>query len=260
MYRALHTGRTGMKAYQDKLDVVSNNLANSQTDGYKKIETDFVSLLKDSIRGQFANASENAEGTILMGTGVKTDNTYRVLDQGILVGEENPMTLALEGQGFFGLENESGDLLLTRDGHFGISAEGGIVNGNGFLVNLKDSESLEGLMPDQIEISGGGEIFSTFEDGERKSMGKLRIYKVSSPEVLTDAGNGCFMAGEEYVEEIEFDENSETVVRQGYTEKSNVDIGQEMIDMMISQRAYQMNARAVQSADDMWSLINNIKR
>ena len=260
MYRALHTGRTGMKAYQDKLDVISNNLANSQTDGYKKIETDFVSLLKDSIKGMASDLSGNASGTILMGTGVRTDNACRVLEQGMLASDENPLSLALEGQGFFGLENESGDLLLTRDGHFGISTGGDLVNGNGFLVNMEDGESLEGIMPDQIEISSVGELFSTGEDGERKSMGKLRLYKISSPEVLTDAGNGCFTASKEHVEELKFEESGETAVRQGYAEKSNVDIGQEMIDMMISQRAYQMNARAVQSADDMWSLINNIKR
>ncbi|SRR6056297_592495 len=260
MYRALHTGRTGMKAFQDKLDVISNNLANSQTDGYKKIDTDFVSLLKDSIKGQAAYVSGNDSDIILMGTGSRTDKACRVLEQGMLVSDDNPLSLALEGQGFFGLENESGDVLLTRDGHFGISAGGDLVNGNGFLVNMEDRESLEGIMPDQIEISREGELFSTGEDGEKKSMGKIRLYQISSPENLEDAGNGFFMAGKEYVQELEFDEIGETAVRQGYVEKSNVDIGQEMIDMMISQRAYQMNARAVQSSDDMWSLINNIKR
>ncbi len=260
MYRALHTGRTGMKAYQDKLDVISNNLANTQTDGYKKIDTDFVSLLKDSIRGQGFDSAGNPMETIPLGTGVRTEGAHRILDQGILVEDGNPLALALDGEGFFGLENENGDLLLTRTGYFGISSGGELVSEDGLLVNLQDGESLEGFKPKQIEITAAGEIIATGDDGARNSLGKLSLYKILSPEALTDAGNGRFLLGESDVEEMVFGEAGETTFRQGFIEKSNVDIGQEMVEMMISQRAYQMNAKAVQSADDMWSLINNIKR
>jgi flagellar basal-body rod protein FlgG len=249
-----------MKAYQDKLDVISNNLANTQTDGYKKIDTDFVSLLKDSIKGQGFDSEGNPMEIIPLGTGVRTEGEYRILDQGILVNDENPLALALEGQGFFGLENESGDLLLTRTGYFGISSGGELVSEDGLLVNLQDGESLEGLTPSQIEITAAGEMIATGDDGARKSLGKLSLYQISSPEALTDAGNGRFLVGESNVKEMVFGEADETTVRQGFVEKSNVDIGQEMVEMMISQRAYQMNAKVIQSADDMWSLINNIKR
>lgn len=260
MYRALHTSRTGMKAYQDKLDVISNNLANSQTDGYKRIDTDFVGLLKDSIEGHGAALTEKSMEGLTLGTGVRMNDSFRVFDQGILVQDENPMSLALEGEGFFGLENASGELLLTRNGQFQISQDGKLVNESGYRVALEDEESLEGWASEQIEITSAGELFVIEEDGKKKSMGCLKLYGVLSREILTDAGEGLFYTEEDGLERIDSDESCGTVVKQGFIEKSNVDIGKEMVDMMISQRAYQMNARAVQSTDEMWSLINNMKR
>jgi len=176
------------------------------------------------------------------------------------VVDESPLALALEGEGFFGLESETGELLLTRNGYFGISDDGELINGDGILVKLEDSESLEEFLPQQIEVTNSGQLIATGADGKRSEVGKLRLYEALSPESLRDAGNGCFLANKDEVDEIKFGETDKVLVKQGFVEKSNVDMGQEMVDMMISQRAYQMNARAVQSADDMWSLINNIKR
>jgi len=260
MYRALHTSRTGMKAYQDRLDVISNNISNSQTDGYKRLDVDFVELIKDSMECSGTGSTDDSAKTAALGTGVRTGVSYRILDQGILVQDENPMAMAIEGEGFFGLQNESGELLLTRNGQFEISIDGNLVNGDGYIVEIDNQESLEGLNPGQLQISNSGELLAIGMDGSRESKGCLKLYRVLSEEYLIDAGESLFKAEEDGVEEIDLGDSVDTFVKQGFVEKSNVDIGQEMVDMMISQRAYQMNARAVQSADDMWSLINNIKR
>lgn len=249
-----------MNAYQNKLDVISNNLANSQTDGYKRISTEFESLLKDSLNGRGVPLSENAGKNLVIGTGIKTGDSIRIWEQGILMTDENPLAIALDGEGFFGVENPSGDLLLTRNGQFGLSLNGELVNEDGYKVAVENEESLEGWAPEQIEVTVDGELFVTGTDGEIKSMGSLKLYRTMSQEVLTEVGEGYFLSDENGLEQIERNKLFETVVRQGFVEKSNVDIGQEMVDMMISQRAYQMNARAVQTADEMWSLINNMKR
>lgn len=260
MYRALNTSRTGMNAYQGKLDVVSNNLANSQTDGYKRVDTAFESLLKDSINSLGVPLSDNAGEGIAIGTGSRTSVPFRLWEQGILVADENPLALSLEGEGFFGVETDSEELLLTRNGHFGISSSGELVDESGFRVAVEDGKSFGEWSPEQIEVSATGELHATSTAGERMSMGRLKLYKPLSAEYLSESGEGYFVCDEKGLERMDLDVPEGTAVKQGFTEKSNVDIGREIVSMMISQRAYQMNARAVQSADEMWSLINNLQR
>lgn len=258
MHRALFTSRTGMSAHQNKLDTLSNNLANSQTDGYKRMETSFESLLKVSLEARGVPLSLEPEGDAGLGTGARTGAVSRDWTQGVLVSDSDPLALALEGMGFFGVRDEGGTLLLTRGGRFALSPDGILVNEDGHPVAVEDMEDMEGLDPLRLEVTASGEILFREEDGGRRRMGRLVLYGPGSD--MEAAGEGYFRLNGEAPVVLDPEETQTVAVRQGYVEKSNVDIGREMVDMMISQRAYQMNAKAVQAADDMWSLINNMKR
>lgn len=257
MYRILSTGRSGLAALQEKLDLISNNVANSQTDGYKKLETNFESLLNDSIKNNGIPLSNNArQGNPSIGTGSKVSKPFRDTEQGAIVQSENPYAIAIEGEGYFGILNEEDNLYLTRNGNFKLSTEGYLVDD---LGNAGDAEYFsDGILAESIvEITDSGQIIESNEYGEKTVVGQLKLYSIEDYNLLLENGNGYLVADK--IESIDI-ENSETVLRQGHVEKSNVNIADELIQMISTQRAYELNTKSLRAADEMWSLANNMRR
>ncbi len=257
MYRILSTGRSGLAALQEKLDLISNNIANTQTDGYKKLETNFESLLSDSIKNSGIPLSDNArQGNAAIGIGSKVSNPFRDIEQGAIVQAENPYAIAIEGEGYFGIIDETDNLYLTRNGNFRLSENSHLVDDLGNEVDVEyfsDEISSESI----LEITNSGQINQTDKYGNKSIVGQVKLYSIEDYDLLLENGNGYLVADE--IESIDM-ENSKTILRQGYIEKSNVDIGEELIQMISTQRAYELNTKSIRAADEMWSLVNNIRR
>ncbi|MTI69462.1 MAG: flagellar hook-basal body complex protein [Firmicutes bacterium] len=257
MFKALNVSKSGLKAFQRKMDIVSNNISNVQTTGYKKAEVKFEDLVYDSLDDNGTPFSENiSEDGILSGVGVKTKNMDRDYTQGILEKSYKGSHLAIKGEGFFGVtEKNSGKILLTRDGSFSVNTEGNLVDTNGNLVYVENQRE---KLNDNIKIKENGEIYSLV-DGEKELVGEIPLFKVTDSDSLINENGNYFSVNDFSINESKIT-NNKSAIKQGYLEKSNVDIAKEMTDMLITQRAYQINTRSIRSADEMWNMINNIKR
>lgn len=264
MHSVLYTGKSGLDAFQKKIETISNNIANTNTLGYKRLDQSFQELLRNEIGELGTPLSEELDkNNPTIGSGAKAGNVYRVYEQGILTPSSNPLELAIDGNGFFGIKDSNGQLLLSRTGNFSINEKGKLVDQNGNLVEVKKGKDLSDYSQDTIKINSQGEIVATDEDGEIDEIGQVICYDVLNKNMLYDAGNGYFKAkdeGELIDSTQKSKDNNFGSIHQGYAEMSNVDIGKELVDLMVAQRAYQFNSKSIQAADDMWQMTNNLKR
>ena len=263
MNSILYTGQSGLDALQKRIETISNNIANMNTAGYKRVDQSFQELLRNEIGELGTPLTEELEAkNPTIGSGVKVSDPYRVYDQGTLSPSSNSLELAINGNGFFGFENGD-DMIFSRAANLSINEDGELVDSNGKIISIDGGKDLTKYDRDSIIIDTTGEIFATDEDGELDGVGKIILYDVENKEVLTDAGSGYYKALESE-EILESDNKSDSehfgAIKQGYSEMSNVEIGVEMIDLMILERAYQLNAKSLEAADEMWKMVNNIKR
>lgn len=264
MNNILYTGRSALSALQKKIDTVTNNIANMNTTGYKRLDQNFQELLRNEIGQLGTPMTEELERKApTIGSGVKVGDTYRIFEQGILTPSGNPLEVAIEGNGFFGFEDENGDLILSRIGAFSVNEDGELIDRNGYRVTIDDDEDLTDYKIDSIIIDSTGEMFAENEDGEMESVGKIILYDIYNKERLLDAGEGYYRVPDD-VELLESTNRSDAeffgTVNQGFSEMSNVEAGKEMINLMILERAYQLNARTLDAADKMWQMANNLRR
>lgn len=261
MYRILQTGRTGLEALQRKMDVISNNIANVQTNGYKNMEVQFEDLVYDRIANRGVPLSDAARGKpIELGTGSRVKSTARNFKQGPMAETGYPFHMAIEGEGFFGVQDENGNLFLTRDGGFTLDAEGQLVDARGNRVVMELYSPLAQWKDNGISIDARGVFTGINEEGQIVEIGRLRLYNVPDKSLLTSIGSNYFSA-----ENVDLVDNTEIYegwgqIRQGFLEESSVDIGKEMVDMLVTQRAYQINTKSIHAADEMWSMVNQMKR
>lgn len=264
MNNILNIGKSGLDAFQKRIDTISNNIANVGTIGYKRLDQTFEELLRNEIGELGTPLTDEIEAkNPRMGTGSKAGTVFRVFEQGVLAPSSNPLEIAIEGQGFFGMRDGADELILSRIGNFSVSNQGELVDHNGYRVETEDLDDLTDYDVNGIEINETGEIFAINEDGEKESVGKVILFGTLNREDLIDAGSGYYRITENAEMKESTDNNSEEyfgIVRQGYQEMSNVDIGKELVDLMIAQRAYQFNSKSVQAANEMWQMTNNLKR
>ncbi|SHH19703.1 flagellar basal-body rod protein FlgG [Tepidibacter thalassicus] len=265
MMRALWTAASGMKSQQLNIDTISNNLANVNTTGYKKQRLEFKDLLYENIKKANIIEGQGSPSNLQIGHGVMPSATSRIFENGTPDRTDNPTDFALDGQGFFAIETPSGERLYTRDGSFKLSVDEDtkkLVTSEGYTVLTEDDEEI--VIEDgytDFTIDQDGNISVKNEDGEVEELGKIKIVNFLNPDGLEAVGRNFFKAtnasGEEIVLE---DENRNTKVFQGFLESSNVQIVDEMIKMITAQRAYEINSKAIQTADDMLQMANNLKR
>ncbi len=258
MIRSLYTATTGMRVQQHKIDTIGNNIANISTTGYKSTRPDFKETLYDVMEIRPAHAQAN----LLVGNGVRVGSVQRIFTQGSLRQTNNKLDLALEGPGFFAIGYEDGQTVYSRNGTFKLSY---MPNGLARLDNMEGYPVLDqygqsilfdgDISEENLIINQDGSIYLTNEYGSFY-QGTLGIYTFADPNSLQSIRASYFMATEASGEP---EQALNTRVVQGYLEQSNVDMAQEMTELIMAQRAYQLNSRVIQTADEMEKQANSLR-
>ena len=260
MLRSLWTAKTGMEAQQTQLDVISHNLANVSTNGYKKSHAVFEDLMYQTLRQPGAN---NTEQTTLptgmqVGLGARAVATSRSHSQGSLTQTSNSLDVAVKGNGFFQVQMPDGTTAYTRDGSFQLDPNGQIVTNNGNTV-------LPGIIvpadAKSISIGADGTVsVTTAASATPTTLGQLQLANFINPPGLESLG------GNLYAESVASGspqtgapgQNSLGTVQQGFVETSNVNVVEEVVQMIQTQRAYEMNSKAIQTTDQMLQKLSQI--
>ena len=254
--RIFWNGKTAMNANQEKLDVISNNLANMNTNGYKKLEIKFSDLMSETYNK--LGYPINSEDTFT-GTGVKSTEALRDITQGGLTETSLKTDLAIDGSGFFRVDKPDGTTAYTRNGSFILDSLGRLTDGEGNLLFISFNEGYSynnvEFSSDNIVVNNSGSI--AIKRGEEyQEIGNIPLYSPLGSNSLYSIGESLFIA----TEDTQMIMGGDADILQGYIETSNVDMGEELTDMIITQRAYQFGAKIVETADEMWAMINNLRR
>ena len=250
---ALHVARTGLDAQSSRMRVIANNLANVNTTGFKRDRATFETLAYQTMTAPGAPASaENRYATGLsLGSGVQMTGTARVNSQGALATTDNPLDLAIEGDGFFQVTMPDGTIGYTRSGNFNLSAEGQIVTSDGMPIQPA------------IQVPEGAQTITVGADGtvsaqlagetEPTQLGQIELARFVNPAGLAAKGGNLFTetaaSGAAQVGPAAIDGRGS--LRQGLLEGSNVNVVQELVDMIETQRAYEVNSKMISATDEM---------
>ena len=255
MFNIFATGKSGLTAYQEKLDYLSNDLVNSTTTGYKSTDVGFKDLLTESLN---RNGTPLVDKSSVTGTGVKLGVNYATNEQGNLLITGQKTDLAIDGKGYFALTQASGNIVYTRDGSFKIDSSGSLVDTNGAKVYVEYengfSEGNPALDSKNISIDKDGGI-STQVDGQEVKIGKIPIFTAIGDKSFNPLGNSYFTPASDAQVTLSNDYN----VVQGALEGSNVNTAEVFSDVILTQRAFQLSSKAITTADDLWSMINSMR-
>jgi len=262
MLRSLRTAALGMAAQQLNIDTIANNLANVNTTGYKKSNVEFQDLLYETIQSNGAGGrNENEKPTeIQIGMGNKPVATFRSFSQGAIEETGNPLDIAISGKGFLQISRIDGSYAYTRDGSFQVNSKGNLVTASGLPI-YPDITFPEGVSG--INISQEGMVSVIIQgQPDAEEIGQLELVNFMNPAGLRAIGGNLYEqtdASGVPAYGLPAEEGFGSIV-QGYLEKSNVDVVQEMIGLIVSQRAYEINSKAVKTADEILAMTNNLKR
>ncbi len=272
MMRALYTAATGMIAEQTNVDTISQNLSNVNTTGYKTEKTEFKSLLYQTIQTKTTSANgEQKPIGAQVGLGTRVASITPIFTQGPLLASEKDTDFAVEGKGFFAVRGADGERYYTRNGNFTWSVD---ANGNTILTDNEGCPVLDrngdviqvpaGSNSEAMEFSQSGEIGYMLPSGEYVSLNQyVALYQFNNPAGLERLSSSklAFSAasGEPMLEGVDEDLMPSKVCR-NFLEGSNVQVADEMVNMIIAQRAYQLNSKAITTADSMLEIANNLKR
>ncbi len=262
MIRSLWTAATGMQAQTSNIDVISNNLANVNTAGFKRSRADFQDLLYETVRPagtSTAGGSEVPTG-IQVGHGTRTVATQKIFMQGDFQHTQNELDMAIEGQGFFQITQANGDIAYSRAGNFKIDSEGRLVSPDGLLMEPQITIPTDALA---VSIGTDGAV-SVLQPGATAPavVGNIELAHFVNPAGLQSIGRNLFLqtaaSGDPTTGTPGVDGFG--TIAQGYLEMSNVSVVDEMVNMITAQRAYEINSKAIQTADDMLQMVNTLKR
>lgn len=279
MMRSLWTAASGMLAQQTNLDTISNNLANVNTTGYKKDTAEFKSLLYQTLQSTSTNnAGENKPVPAQVGLGTRTSAITTVYTQGALQDTDINTYMAIEGDGFFKVRDKDGNICYTRDGSFGLQpTEGGsmLCTAEGYPVLDQNNNPI--IIPSQygtedVTIDTEGNIFVSQADGTKVALTgnlngqtynkKIGLVQFNNPAGLSSVGGNMYqetVASGAPLEESQNAGLAQSKIHQGYIEMSNVQVADEMVNMIVAQRAYEMNSKAIKAADEMLQQANNLR-
>lgn len=261
MYRALSIAASGMRANQLQIDVTANNLANVGTTGFQRSRADFADLLYQTIREPGAPNAQGGQAPagIQVGSGVRPVATVRMLSGGEFRETGNELDIAIEGNGYFSVLRPNGEVGYTRAGNFQLDSEGQIVTHDGYPLEPRLS-----VPPDaqSLTISEDGTI-SVLQAGDTEptEVGRIELVAFPNQAGLEAVGNNIFQQTAASGEPIAGapGEDGRGMLRQGFLETSNVQVVTEMIDLITSQRAYEVNSKVVQASDEMLRNVNNMR-
>lgn len=263
MMRSLWSAASGMVAQQKQMDVVANNLANVNTYGNKKVRAEFEDLIYQTLRDAGGNSGEGTQYPqgLQIGLGTRLSATNRIFTQGPLQTTDNPTDIGIQGEGFFQIQMPDGTTAYTRDGSFKIDADRRLVTSNGYLlmpnITLDENASIDTLV-----ISPDGRVSNTPAGGQQAEIGTITIVRFTNPAGLYAYGQNLFLETAASGAPIESTpgEDGAGVLTQNTLEMSGVQIVEEMVNMIISQRAYESNSKAITTSDSMLEIANALKR
>lgn len=260
MLGALFTSSTGMKAQQLYVDTISNNLANVNTTGFKKSRIDFQDLLYQTLKPagtETADGNQVPEG-MQVGLGVKPVAISKLFTQGTITLTGNDLDLALEGDGFFQVLQPDGSIAYTRDGSLNLDANGNLVTNDGFF--LQPSITIP-TNAKQISVGQDGSVSVVMDDGSISNVGQINIATFANPAGLSASGRNLLhetdASGSPSVGVPGLE--GRATLAQGFLELSNVEIVDELVNMIIAQRAYEVNSRSIRTADEMLQIANQLR-
>jgi len=258
MDAALWVSKTGLDAQQMRMNVISNNLANVNTTGFKRDRAVFEDLLYQNVRQAGGQTTANTQSPtgLMLGTGVKVVATEKIAAQGNMINTQNSLDLAITGDGYFQITQQDGTLAYTRDGNFKISSTGQVVTANGALlqppITIPNNASsvtvgLDGTVSAELNAGGG-----------QQNLGVVQIARFVNPSGLTPIGNNLMTAsaasGQPQV--LQPGVAGAGKINQGSLEASNVNVVEEMVNMIETQRAYEINSKSISAVDGMLKFLN----
>ena len=260
MMRSLWTSATGMIAMQTQIDTLSNNLANVSTTGFKKSRAEFEDLMYQTLK---IAGTENAGGTrtpvgMQIGMGVRPVSVHKFFTQGDYQNTSNPLDMAIEGEGFFQIM-VNGEEVYTRDGSFELDDQGRVVTAGGHALQPEFTVPPETA---SVSISETGTISALDRDGAVLAEADIDLYRFQNPAGLIAVGRNFYResdASGAAVAGTPGDENFGTIA-QGFLEGSNVEMVDEMVGLIVGQRAFEINSKAITTSDGMLQTAINIKR
>jgi len=262
MLRALYTAATGMQAQQVNIDTIANNIANVNTTGYKQGRAEFQDLLYQNIRsaGTASSSSSTYPVGLQLGMGTRPVATAKIYSQGDFQQTGNPLDLVIQGTGFFQVRLPSGETGFTRDGTFHLNAQGAMSTADG---NVLEPQITIPPGAQNIVIGADGTVSVTVSgQNAAQQVGTIQLANFQNAGGLNPVGGNLFVATTASGDAITGapGQTGLGTINQGFLEQSNVDIVKEMVNMIVAQRAYEVNSKAIKVADDMLSQINNLSR
>ncbi len=262
MIRSLWTAATGMEAQQLNIDVISNNLANVNTLGFKKSRVDFQDLLYQTSRTAGSTEAQGAQVPtgIQVGLGTRPGAIQKIFTQGDFQQTQNSLDLVIEGDGFFAIQLPNGQTAYTRDGSFKVDDQGRMVTSDGFALVPEISIDPQAT---GVSVGSDGTVTVTIPGQTTpQPAGQIQIAKFVNPAGLSNIGRNLLApsaaSGEPITETP--GENGLGTIASGFIEMSNVKVVEEMVNMIVAQRAYEINAKAIQTSDEMLNIANNLRR
>jgi flagellar basal-body rod protein FlgG len=260
--RALATGATGMKAQELSIEVISNNIANLSTTGFKRSRAEFQDMLYENLRAVGSASSDT--GTLLpsglqVGLGVRPVATYRINEQGSLSETDNTYDLAINGRGYFQVQMPDSTIAYTRDGSFQLNENGNLVTADGLQVLPAITVPSTAT---SITINSSGQVLATIPgQTNQQTLGQLQLATFINQSGLNSIGNNLLQETQSSGSPTVGTPNVAGVgsLMQGELESSNVDVVNEVTSLITAQRAYEMNSRVIKTADDMLSTITQLK-
>ncbi len=262
MLRALYTAASGMEALQLNIDTIANNLANVNTNGFKQRRTQFQDLLYQSLiaPGSSASSSTQIPTGLQIGLGTRAVSNEIIFLQGDYLETQNELDLVIEGRGFFQIRLPDGQIAYTRGGAFHLDREGNMVTSAGDPLEPQISIPRETI---KISIASDGTVSVNLPNQiDSQEAGRLELASFSNPAGLNSLGRNLFLQTTASGDPITGNagENGMGSLRQGYLETSNVNVVKEMVNLIISQRAYESNSKVIRAADQMYQQINSMVR
>ena len=249
MMRSLWTGATGMVAQQLNIDVISNNLANVNTTGFKKSRAEFEDLMYQTMRmaGSITEGDNRLPVGIQVGLGTRPTAVHKFFTQGDFQNTGNALDVAIEGDGFFQVD-VNGELMYTRAGSFKLNQDGTVVTANGYILQPEFAVPAE---TKTVSISSSGHIAALDAQGQELAGAEIPLYTFINPAGLDARGRNLFTPTEA---------SGDAVEGVPGTEMSNVEVVDEMVNMIVGQRAYEVNSKSIQTSDSMLGIAVQLKR
>jgi flagellar basal-body rod protein FlgG len=264
MIRALMTAASGMKAQQMQVDAISNNIANANTAGYKKTELSFRACFYQTYKepGAPTSSSQRAPTGLQIGSGTEVSGSSKIWEQGELQQASGPFSLAVQGDGFFKVRLPSGEFRYTRDGSFHADSTGTLVSNEGYILDGAPTIPTDAIQQQSVVSDDGTITVYTSEGGTPANVGQLQLYRFPNAAGLKAQGDNLFSesASSGTAQAVTPGAIGAGIIKQGYKEASNVQVVDELVALIVAQRSYEVNSRAIKASDEMLQQVNNMVR